>query len=399
MPIVPIRITEPDRPASDASTFALWQLGFRPFFLFASAFAALSIPLWALEFAGVLSRPYLSGSLWHAHEMLFGFALAVIVGFLFTAGRNWSKQPTPTGPLLAALVALWISARVLMLTPFGWAAAVANIAFPLFAALSLAIPLVTARNRRNYFFVGLLMLLACAAAVVHLAALQVIEVPGWLGIQVGLDVLLFIMVAVAGRVIPAFTNNGVSGSNASKHVAVEYAALGSLLALLVADSLQWGGPVVMALLALAAMAHGVRWLLWRPWRTLRTPLVWVLHVAYLWIPLHLGLRAGAMQGWIAESIAIHALTVGAVGAMVLGMMTRTARGHTGRALRADRFDVACYGLVFAAALVRVAVPLAIPKAAVQAVVVSATLWSLGFAFFAVRYWPVLTRPRLDGKSG
>ena len=116
-----------------APRFAFWELGFRPFYLLASVFAALSIPLWALQFSGVLGHAYLAGPIWHAHEMLFGFALAVIVGFLFTAGRNWTDQATPRGLALAALAALWLAARVLVLTPFGWAAAAANVAFPLAA--------------------------------------------------------------------------------------------------------------------------------------------------------------------------------------------------------------------------------------------------------------------------
>src|SRR5437867_5121856 len=136
--------------------FALLELGFRPFYLLASAFAALSIPLWALQYSGILGHAYLAGPLWHAHEMLFGFTLAVIVGFLFTAGRNWTNQPTPTGWKLAALAALWMAGRVLVLTPYAVAAAVLNVAFPLAAAVALAIPFLKARNKRNYFFVGLL---------------------------------------------------------------------------------------------------------------------------------------------------------------------------------------------------------------------------------------------------
>src|SRR5256714_6317103 len=141
-------IEEP--PVPQARRFAWWELGFRPFYLLASLFAALSIPLWALQFSGLLDRAYLAGPVWHAHEMLFGFALAVIVGFLFTAGRNWANQPTPKGPLLAALAALWVAARLLVLTPFGWAAALANVAFPLAAAVCLAIPFYKARKPRHY---------------------------------------------------------------------------------------------------------------------------------------------------------------------------------------------------------------------------------------------------------
>src|SRR6476660_1634546 len=129
-------------PAGAPGGFALLALGFRPFYLLASLFAAASIGLWALQFSGLLPFAYLQGPLWHAHEMLFGFALAVVVGFLFTAGRNWTNKPTPTGPLLAVLALLWLAGRVLVLTPFGWAAAVANTAFPLAAAVSLGVPFV-----------------------------------------------------------------------------------------------------------------------------------------------------------------------------------------------------------------------------------------------------------------
>ncbi|HEY0953589.1 MAG TPA: NnrS family protein [Roseateles sp.] len=392
-----IRLEEPPRAAPRG--FALFALGFRPFYLLASVFAALSVPLWALQFSGLLGHAYLAGPLWHAHEMLFGFTLAVIVGFLFTAGSNWTGLPTPTGWKLAALALLWVAARVLVLTPWAVAAAVANVAFPLAAAAALAVPFIKARNQRNYFFIGLLLLLAAAAGVIHLGQLGVIESAPLPGMQVALDVVLFILAVMGGRVIPMFTNNGVPGAGAVKQPAVEKAALGLVLALGVADLLGLaGGPV--ALIAFAACAaHAARWALWRPWRTRRVPLVWVLHLAYAWIPVHLLLRALAALGLVAPSLAIHALTVGAVGGLIIGMVTRTARGHTGRPLRADGYEVACYVAVLLAALVRVAVPLVHPEWTLPAVQASAALWSAGFGLYAVRYWPVLSRPRLDGRPG
>ncbi len=392
-----LAIEEP--PRRGPAGFALFALGFRPFYLLASVFAALSVPLWALQYAGLLGHAYLAGPVWHAHEMLFGFTLAVIVGFLFTAGRNWTNLPTPTGWRLAVLAALWVVARVLVLTPWGVAAAVANVAFPLAAALALAVPFVKSRNRRNYFFIGLLVLLAAAAGFVHLAQLGIVTVPRGLGIPVALDVVLFILAVMGGRVIPMFTNNGVPGAAATRRPGVEKAALGGVLAVLAADAagLQ-GGP--LATLALAAgVAQAWRWVLWQPWRTLRVPLVWVLHLAYLWVPLHLMLRGAAELGWLMPSLATHALTVGAVGGLVIGMMTRTARGHTGRPLQADRYEVACYLMVASAAAVRVILPLVAPAQIVHAALVSALLWSAGFGLYAVRYWPVLSRPRVDGRPG
>jgi uncharacterized protein involved in response to NO len=393
-----LHLIEP-RSLPRSPRFALWELGFRPFYLLASVFAALSIPLWALQFSGLLSHAYLAGPVWHGHEMLFGFALAVIVGFLFTAGRNWTQQPTPSGLVLAALAALWVAARVLVLTPFGWAAALVNVAFPLAAAVALAIPFLRAGNRRNYFFVGLLLLMSVAAAFVHLAQLGVTRIPAWAGLQLGLDLVLFIVSVMAGRVIPMFTNNAVPGAAAGRKPFVEKAALGLVLALTAADVAGLNGVPLALLAALACVAHAVRWALWQPWKTRKVPLVWVLHLAYVWVPVHLALRAFAEMGIGSASGATHALTVGAMGGLIIGMMTRTARGHTARPLRADRFDICCYGLVLLAAVVRVAIPLLTPALTLVAVQWSAALWSAAFGLYAVRYWPVLTRARLDGKPG
>jgi uncharacterized protein involved in response to NO len=392
-------VQQSQAPGAGQPRFALWQLGFRPFYLLASAFAALSVGLWAVQVAGWMSLAYLQGPLWHAHEMLFGFMLAVIVGFLFTAGRNWSGRPTPTGLPLAALAALWVAGRILVLTPFGWTAALVSTAFPLASAFALAIPLVAARNRRNYFFAGLLLLLSGAALAFHLSALRVIRVPAWIGIQLALDILLFIMAVMGGRVIPMFTNNAVSGANATRRPMVERVALGGVLALLLIDVSGLPPTVVAAAALAAALAHLVRWLLWRPWKSLDNTLVLVLHLAYAWIPVHLALRALASQGWVSPSLATHALTVGAAGGLIIGMMVRTARGHTARVLRADQVDTACFLLVLIAALVRVVLPLLAPSQTIVAVLASAAFWTCGFALYAVRYWPVLTRPRLDGKPG
>ncbi len=394
-----ISIEEPRRAVVPPRGFALWELGFRPFYLLASSFAALSIGLWAAGLAGWLNHPYLSSPLWHAHEMLFGFTLAVVVGFLLTAGRNWSNRPTPTGPALAALAALWIAGRVLVLTPYGWASALVNAAFPIAAAVALAIPFWASRNRRNYFFVVLLAALGLANFAIHLSLLGVIDFPTWLGVQVALDMVLFIMTVMGGRVIPMFTNNGVPGAGATRNAKLEKAALGAVLALLAADLLGLHGAALAAVALAGAAAHALRWALWRPWKTLRAPLVWVLQAAYAWIPLHLMLRATGEFGWTDLALATHALTAGAVGGLTIGMMTRTARGHTARPLRADRFDIGCYLLVLLAAVVRVGGPLVAPAWWLQAIVLSAGLWSAGFGLYAIRYWPVLSRPRLDGAPG
>jgi uncharacterized protein involved in response to NO len=172
------------------------------------------------------------------------------------------------------------------------------------------------------------VLFGVAAAFIHLAQLGLAALPAALGIQVALDVVLFIIAVMAGRVIPMFTSNGVPGAKATRHPAVERAALGSVLALLAVDAIGLSGAPLLVVAVVACLAHGWRWALWQPWRTLRVPLVWVLHLAYLWVPIHLLLRSVGELGWVAPSLATHALTVGAAGGLIIGMMTRTARGHT-----------------------------------------------------------------------
>jgi len=380
-----------DKPGTgDKPRFALWELGFRPFYLLASSFAALSIGLWALQLNGYLPNAYLRGPMWHAHEMLFGFTLAVLTGFLLTAAQNWSGQPTPKGAYLAALAALWVAGRLLVLSPWGWLAAAVNVAFPLALATALAIPLYKARNRRNYFFVALLVLMAWAQLLVHLNGLEAIRIPGWAGILLGLDGMLFVICVMGGRVIPMFTNNAIPGAQALRHPWVEKIALGLVLLILVADALQVTGTWLALLALLSMVAHLIRLCLWRPWKTLKTPLVWVLHAAYAWIPLHLALRAMAAMDWVSSSAATHALTTGAVGGMVIGMMTRTALGHTGRKLIAGKAEISCYALVAAAAWVRVGVPLVDASMLPVAILVSATLWSAGFAIYTLKYWRILS---------
>jgi uncharacterized protein involved in response to NO len=218
-------------------------------------------------------------------------------------------------------------------------------------------------------------------------------------VQLGLDVILFVMSVMAGRVVPMFTNNGAPGARARRSPYIERAALGGVLAVLVADLLGLSGPAMMLLMLALAAVHAWRLWLWDPRSTLRTPLLWVLHLAYAWIPVHLALRAAAEAGWVMRPLAVHALTLGAIGGLTIGMMVRTARGHTGRPLLADRVETTCFLLVAAAAVVRVLCPLIVPQHYLPVVLLSAVLWSSGFLLYALRYWPILTRARADGQPG
>ncbi len=405
MSTVFVQLQEPPRRRSPKG-FALWDLGFRPFYLLAAWLALLSVPLWAVQFVGLLSQTGLRGSLWHAHEMVFGYAMAIVIGFLFTAGRNWSGQPTPTGRPLMLLAALWLLARLLVLSPWVWASMLVNFSVPCLAAWGLWRALHAGVNRRNYFFVLLLVMMGLASAVLHFGAIQHgLQLP-WVGpairgfgLPLALDVLLFMIAVMAGRVVPMFSNNGVPGMNARRDPRLERISLVTVVFLLACDAFGLDGTLLLFPVLLALLAHGLRFWLWQPWRSLKNPLVWVLHAAYGWLLVHLMLRAAATMNWVPVSAATHALTVGVIGMMTLGMITRTALGHTGRPLKAGVVETASYLALFAAGLIRVFLPLVLPPALYWSVGISSAFWALAFALYLWRYSPILLRARVDGLPG
>ena len=377
--------------------FALFALGFRPFYLLAGALGAVSIPVWAAQFIGY-GPAALDGPMWHAHEMLFGYTFAVITGFLLTAVRNWTQQPTPVGARLAILACLWLAGRVLALSPWPEWSALTDTVFTLSVAIGIARPLVASGNRRNYFFIALVLALG-AANLAFVAALQGVAPfsPGS-AVALGLDIVLFIMAVMAGRVVPMFTNNAIQGAGARRLPALERVAL-VLVLLLIASDLAGQPAPAAAIAGVAAIAHGARLVLWNPVATRLNPLLWILHASYAWIVVHLALRAAAGLDWVAPDLATHALTIGAIGGLTLGMMTRSARGHTARPLVAGYAETGCFWLVQLAAAARVLLPIAVPAVYVTGVVLSGLLWSAAFVLFTFEYWPMLTRPRLDGQPG
>lgn len=388
------------KPAPARREFSLWNLGFRPFFLLAGAYAAVSVGCWTLEFTGLLGiHAWLRNPLWHAHEMIFGYAFAVVTGFLLTAVRNWTQQPTPTGIALAGVASLWFAARAFVLADLPVPAVAADLAFTLAVAISIARPLLASRNRRNYFFVPLIAGLGCANLAFVAATAGWIELPLRYGLQAGLDLILFVIAVMGGRVIPMFTNGGVPGAGATRLPWLEQLSLGSLLVVLAADLAGAPGWLIAALCAPAALAHAARLALWHPLRTRSVPIVWILHASYAWIAVSLALRALAGLDLVAASVASHALTVGAIGGLTLGMMTRVSRGHTGRPLRTGAAETTAYAFIQTAALLRVFLPLALPQMLPLSAMLSGALWAAGFGLFTLSYWPILTRPRVDGLPG
>ncbi|MCL4792811.1 MAG: NnrS family protein, partial [Gammaproteobacteria bacterium] len=330
----------------------LFYLGFRPLYLLAALLAALSVPWWLIQYRLGFGGGVLSGMNWHGHEMLFGFAAAVIVGFLFTAARNWTGLPTPTGAPLAALAALWLAGRILLLTGPGWLAAAVDLAFLPAAAIALWIPLQRARSR-NRFMVGILLLLTLCNLGFHLAAQQVLDVAPGSFTRAGIYLVVFLVAVMAGRVVPSFTRNALPQARMRLWPRTDRAAMIALAAALLAAGLGVTGALAGALALIAALLHAVRLWTWDPWCTRSSPILWILHLSYAWIPLGLLLLAAAHVGLVPELAAVHAFGTGAIGGMIAGMITRTALGHTGRPLHAGAMETTTYVLVQVAALLRV----------------------------------------------
>lgn len=379
---------------------ALWNLGFRPFYLLAGVFSALAVAVWVAHFSGLMMQgTWLRDPLWHAHEMIFGYTFAVVVGFLFTAVRNWTGLPTPTGAALAAIAALWLAARLAFAGGWIVPGMAFDFAFALAAAGGIARPLIASGNRRNLFFIALLLAMGVANLCFVLALSGELNLPPRRMLTLALDLVLFVMVVMGGRVIPMFTANAVPQAKPVRPEWIERMAPASVLGLLVADLLALPAMATAAVAAAAALIHGLRLYHWHPWHTRQRPILWILHLSYGWLVLHLLLRAYAPWDAAAVSLATHALTVGGIGGLTLGMMTRTARGHTGRLLTTGRAELAAYLLVQLAAVVRVLLPLAAPAFYLTAIAWSGGLWVAAFAIFVVAYAPILWRPRIDGQPG
>ena len=357
--------------------------------------------LWLLVLRGSFHVGSLSPLVWHGHEMLFGFAVAVIAGFLLTAAQNWTGIRTPSGPPLAALFLLWLAGRLSFLIPGLPAGLVAliDLSFLPVLALTLAWPIMKAKQLSNAPFPILLLALTVANALVHLEGL------GWTtgtakpGLHLAAYVVVTIIVVMGGRVIPSFTDNKL-GTRARRWKPIErlvpVATLGALLAALIAPV-----SLITALLAaLAATVHAIRLAGWYTRKVWSVPLLWILHLGYAWIALGFALLALSAAGVdAAASSSLHAFTTGGIGALTLGMMARVSLGHTGRMLEPSPLMTWAFVAINLAALVRVVVPLFFPAAYSHGMTLAGLLWMAAFGLFAVIYTPILLRPRVDGKPG
>ncbi len=380
--------------------WAPFALGFRPFFLAAGLAGVLLMALWLGILLGGIASPAVSPLVWHGHEMVFGFGVAVIAGFLLTAAQNWTGLPTPSGMPLAALFGVWLAGRLAFLLPGLPAAgvAVADLLFLPLLAFALARPILRARQLHNYPFPLMLLALFAANVLVHLELLGLFAGAG-LGLRLAVYVIVVMIVTMGGRVIPSFTDNRLQ-TRARRWKGVERLVFPATLAALLAALAAPASPPTALLAAGAAAVHAVRLAGWYTGQYWRVPLLWVLHLGYAWIAAGFALLAVSAAGdGAAAGSALHAFTAGGIGVLTLGMMARVALGHSGRPLEAAPLMAWAFGAVNLAALARVAGPLLFAQAYDVVMAVAGLAWIVAFALFAVLYTPVLLRPRVDGKPG
>jgi uncharacterized protein involved in response to NO len=399
-----LHMTHPSQPRDPLpSSIPLFSIGFRPFFLVAGLWAAISLGLFiAILLGGVTFAPYGGALTWHIHEMLFGFLAATLTGFLLTAIPNWTGRLPLQGPALIGLTGLWVAGRIAMLMPESFTpmiAALIDWSFLVTLLLFVLREIIVGKNWRNLPISLALAMFIGGNGLIHLEVLETIPDTG-LGIRLSVATFVMLLTLIGGRIIPSFTGNWLKKRNVEKlpspigpidavTMAITFGALGFWIVLP-------DGPLTAAFLILAGLANLIRLARWRGWHTGDEALVWVLHLGYGWISLGL-LLLGASYWWSAlpQSGALHALTAGAMGTMTMAVMSRATLGHTGHDLHAGTRLTLAYILVSIAAGSRI-IASVWQEAAPSLLWGAAGAWILAFTIFIAVCGPLLVSRKSTG---
>lgn len=389
----------------DTHEWPLFRLGFRPFFLAATLLAMVGMMIWM---AGLVFHVHLPLSVspvyWHAHEMIYGYALAVIAGFLLTAVRNWTNIQTLHGWGLQLLLLLWVLARVSALLP-GQQALLATVVldnlFIVYLSVALTVPVVQARLWKNMGVISKLYFFLIGNVIYALGGFGLVADGQRIGLMIGLYMVLSLILVLSRRVMPMFIERGVGYTVTLKnHVWVDMACFLLFLVFAVSD-IFFAYPAWTAwLAAVLCLLHGIRLWGWYTHGIWSRPLLWVLYLAYIWIILGFALKFTVFVAGIPSSLAVHAFTVGGIGMMTLGMMSRISLGHTGRDIMQPPSGVnLMFSLLCASVVLRVLLPLLSDGHYQLWIGLSQGFWIMAFALFLYRYAWMLATPRIDGRRG
>lgn len=389
-----LRIEEPAPAGNPPSLAAFLEYAFRPLYLGGALWAALSVAVWIFA-PGVLSGE-LRGVFWHAHEMLWGFVATIAVAFLLTAGANWTGTNPMRGPALGAAFLLWLAARFIFLLGTGRTAfllaGTAELAFFLAAAAAMMRAVYRTRNQRNYAVPWLIVALA-AADFLFLRAVLAEDPAGLLrALDAGLLGMGAIALLVGRRVIPFFAMRAISGLQVPMLTRVGHAQLALCVVAVVLDLAGFAMPLAATLAAIGALSI-VQVLAWRPTVVWRKPLLWILYAGYAGLGAGFLFAGAHAAGWIARAaVHVHVIAMAGFSVLIIGMLTRTALGHLGRALALDASMLWSYALVIVAALARLCA-LAHVEWAWPALYLAAAAWIAAFALYLWRFVPMMIRPR------
>ncbi len=392
-----------EEPVTQHHRFALFRLGFRPFFLLGPVFSLFALFYFVAWMSGLVSfwPCAWDAVIWHRHEMLFGYTGAIIAGFLLTAVPNWTGQPTPKGLLLAALVAVWLLGRIaVFFSAYLPPTLVTSVdsAFFLLCALGILPALIKAKNTRNYMFIILLSGLSVANALTHTYKESDTYLAN-LGISIALNIIVLMMLIIGGRVISFFTERGLA-TTITRNAKLDKLAMTITIIALVGGVFFPASQLVGLVFLAAAIANGWRMLGWKSFQTLSVPLLWILHTGYAWIIIGMVIKGLILLGFgVPSLIATHAFTAGGIGTLTLGMMARVSLGHTGRPLIIGKTMVLAFYLINLAALCRVFGIWLIPAFTMTFINLAALFWFAAFGIFIVHYFPILIFSRLDGRDG
>lgn len=372
--------------------------GFRPFFILGSFYSVVNLLIWGGFYSGYASPPdfFLDPVSWHAHEMIYGFTMAIVAGFLLTAVANWTAGAPVRQYHLFSLCALWLMGRLALNMDIGlpfWVLMALESAFIPALAISLAVPLLRSWNKRNFIFLTLLSAL-WACDVWFMISLD--KTPLYIAVM-----MIVIMISlIGGRIIPAFTVAALRRKGIEAHqtpqMGMDMAAIASLLCVAILMSFAPESPAMFFCAAVSAIIHLLRMRRYHTFKTFDDPMLWILQAGYLWLVLGLLLLSLSGIKVISSASALHALTAGSIGSMTLGMMCRVTMGHTGRGLKAPLTIAISFGLMNISALLRVLGPILLPSYTGAFVIASAILWALCFFLFTLIYTPMLWSPRPDG---
>ena len=383
------------------------RLAFRPLFLGGTLFSIIAIGWWIHYWTHPFNwSPYGGPVWWHGHEMLFGFGTAIVVGFLLTAVQTWTGVIGIRGKPLAILVLTWLSGRLLLAFGSGlpdWLIAAGDVSYLFLAAIAMAYPVVKVKQWRNLMFVPMLFILALLNAASHWGVIH--DQPQLATQSLHGTIMLFALIisVIGGRVIAAFTANTMGNQRAQPIQWLETVSIVSIILMLVIAFYGFANvPSILLFIvaSIAALANGGRYLRWGIQHSWSDPLLWSLHLAYAFIPLgFIALALHSVGLMDSASVALHCFTVGAIGGMILAMISRVTLGHTGRPLNPPKLVSLAFVFILAAAIIRVVLPAWLPESTSWSIALAGILWVLAYSIYIFFYAPMLVSTRADGNPG